>query len=94
MIGAAMRAATRAAVWSRRSFALLLTAFLFAASLLAADTRVVTLTAGRGELLQFEHDIIKVVIAEPKIADAVVACAAPTWTSPSSSSPAVSATRI
>jgi len=45
---------------------------LIAAIASAAETKTVTLTAGRGELLQFEHDIIKVVIAEPKIADAVV----------------------
>lgn len=44
-------------------------------ALFAADTPVIrplTLVAGRGELLQFDHDIIKVVIAEPKIADAIV----------------------
>ncbi len=43
---------------------------LFAADQVAQKS--VTLTAGRGELLQFSQDVIKVVIAEPKIADAVV----------------------
>ena len=34
--------------------------------------RTVALTEGRGELLQFERDIQKVAVSEPKIADAVV----------------------
>jgi pilus assembly protein CpaC len=34
--------------------------------------RDIVLVEGRGELLQFQNDISKVVIAEPKIADAVV----------------------
>src|SRR5262249_41637001 len=34
--------------------------------------REINLMAGRGELLQYAHDIVKVVIAEPKIADAIV----------------------
>src|SRR5712691_8034806 len=41
----------------------------------AADTPVVrplSLTVGKGELLQFEQDVLKVVVAEPKIADAIV----------------------
>src|SRR5712691_668855 len=41
----------------------------------AADTPVVrplSLMVGKGELLQFEQDILKVVVAEPKIADAIV----------------------
>jgi pilus assembly protein CpaC len=41
----------------------------------AADTPVVhplLLTVGKGELLQFEQDVAKVVVAEPRIADAVV----------------------
>jgi len=41
----------------------------------AADTPVVrplSLTVGKGELLQFEQDVSKVVVAEPRIADAVV----------------------
>jgi pilus assembly protein CpaC len=37
-----------------------------------APPHEMTLTAGRGELLQFERDITKVAVAEPKIADAVV----------------------
>ncbi len=34
--------------------------------------REVTIVTGRGELLQFERDIERVAISEPKIADAVV----------------------
>lgn len=34
--------------------------------------RALSITVGRGELLQFDHDISKVVIAEPKIADAII----------------------
>lgn len=45
--------------------------FILAAS--AADVgRQVSLIIGKGELLQFNNDLIKVVVAEPKIADAVV----------------------
>jgi pilus assembly protein CpaC len=45
--------------------------FIFCAS--AADiARQVSLVVGKGELLQFSNDLIKVVVAEPKIADAVV----------------------
>src|SRR5215470_20339708 len=53
--------------------ALLALLFLFRAY--AADTpavRALSLTVGKGELLQFDHDVERVVIAEPKIADAVV----------------------
>ncbi|MBS1873121.1 MAG: pilus assembly protein N-terminal domain-containing protein [Acidobacteria bacterium] len=49
--------------------------FLLAACLAAAETTsgpAITLTAGRGELIQFRQDIVRVVVAEPKIADAVV----------------------
>ena len=38
----------------------------------APSVRNVSLVEGRGELLQFERDITKVVVSEPKIADAVV----------------------
>src|ERR1700730_14754714 len=39
----------------------------------AADIgRQVSLIVGKGELLQFSNDLIKVVVAEPKIADAVI----------------------
>ena len=39
----------------------------------AADVgRQVSLIVGKGELIQFTNDLIKVVVAEPKIADAVV----------------------
>ena len=34
--------------------------------------RVIALTVGRGQLLQFSQDIIRVVVAEPKVADAIV----------------------
>jgi pilus assembly protein CpaC len=49
---------------------------LAVASVVAAQTapvrRTLTLTAGRGELLQFASDVKQVVAAEPKIADVVV----------------------
>jgi pilus assembly protein CpaC len=49
------------------------TAFLFALYASAADVgRPVSLIVGKGELIQFGNDLIKVVVAEPKIADAVV----------------------
>src|SRR3984957_9578846 len=45
--------------------------FIVAAS--GADVgHPVSLIVGKGELLQFGNDLIKVVVAEPKIADAVV----------------------
>ena len=34
--------------------------------------KVIALTVGRGQLLQFSQDIIRVVVAEPKVADAIV----------------------
>src|ERR1700687_5304240 len=37
-----------------------------------AQARDLTLIEGRGELLQFEKDVQKVAVAEPKIADAVM----------------------
>src|SRR5437588_1097106 len=37
-----------------------------------AQTRDLSLLEGRGELLQFQKDIQKVAISEPKVADAVV----------------------
>ena len=42
---------------------------LFAQSPVAHDMTMVT---GKGELLQFDRDIVRVVVAEPKIADAIV----------------------
>jgi len=36
------------------------------------QTREIALLEGRGELLTFQHDVTKVAISEPKIADAVV----------------------
>src|ERR1700675_1266783 len=48
-------------------------AIFFILSPSAADIgRQVSLIVGKGELLQFTNDLIKVVVAEPKIADAVV----------------------
>jgi len=48
-------------------------AFLFVLSVEAADIgHPVSLIVGKGELIQFANDLIKVVVAEPKIADAVV----------------------
>ena len=38
----------------------------------APRNRAISLVEGRGELLEFQHDITKVVVSEPKIADAVV----------------------
>src|SRR5258707_15776688 len=51
----------------------LLLSTLFCA--MAADSPVIrplAMVMGKGELLQFDHDIVKVVVAEPKIADAIV----------------------
>ena len=39
---------------------------------LPATARDLTLMAGRGELLQFQNDVLRLAVAEPKIADAVV----------------------
>lgn len=36
------------------------------------DVRTVSMTLGRGELLQFSNDIVRVAVAEPKVADAIV----------------------
>jgi len=49
-------------------------ALLLIASALAqtAPPREMNLTVGRGELLQFESDVLRVAVSEPKIADAVV----------------------
>lgn len=54
--------------------AVLLAASGFAPGLLAqtAPPRQLKLLIGRGELIQFERDISRVVVSEPKIADAVV----------------------
>ncbi|HWZ31340.1 MAG TPA: pilus assembly protein N-terminal domain-containing protein [Bryobacteraceae bacterium] len=45
---------------------------LIALTAFAADVRTLSLTVGKGELLQFDRDIVRVAIAEPKIADAVI----------------------
>ena len=34
--------------------------------------KVIALTVGRGQLLQFSQDLVRVVVAEPKVADAIV----------------------
>jgi pilus assembly protein CpaC len=46
--------------------------FLLAFTAFAADFKTLSLTVGKGELLQFERDVARVAIAEPKIADAVI----------------------
>jgi pilus assembly protein CpaC len=43
-----------------------------AAAQTTAPSHEITLVEGRGELLQFQNDITRVVISEPKVADAVV----------------------
>src|SRR4051812_48409147 len=43
-----------------------------AAAQTAAPSHDITLIEGRGELLRFQSDINRVVISEPKVADAVV----------------------
>ena len=45
---------------------------LFAQTTPSPAVRAISLTVGKGELLQFDRDVSKVVIAEPKIADAVI----------------------
>jgi pilus assembly protein CpaC len=55
---------------SRLASGLALSVALFAQS--APEARHVTLVVGQGELLPFTQDISKVVVAEPKIADAIV----------------------
>jgi pilus assembly protein CpaC len=56
--------------WFRAAALAALAALTAVAQTLPA--REMKLTAGRGELLQFDNDITKVAVAEPKIADAVV----------------------
>ena len=43
-----------------------------AAAQTVAPSREILLLEGRGELLRFQNDISRVVISEPKVADAVV----------------------
>ena len=50
----------------------LLAAACLAAQITKPQSRELALLEGRGELLQFQHDIQKVAISEPKTADAVV----------------------
>src|SRR6266852_7591889 len=47
-------------------------AALLIAPALAQSPREIAIITGRGELLQFERDIERVAISEPKIADAIV----------------------
>jgi len=63
-------AAVAACAWS--ALAQAPTETVQATSTGAAPSRNVSLIEGRGELLQFQRDITKVVVSEPKIADAVV----------------------
>jgi len=42
-----------------------------AAAQTVAPSRDISLIEGRGELLRFQNDISRVVISEPKVADAV-----------------------
>lgn len=60
-----VRDSIRATSWA---FALVISPALA----MAQSPRVITLTTGRGELLQFEQDIERLAISEPKIADAVL----------------------
>ena len=52
--------------------AAVLTACCWTAGGQTPQPREVRLVEGRGELLQFQNDIVRVVISEPKVADAVV----------------------
>src|SRR5215831_15814938 len=45
---------------------------VLAAAQTTAPSHEITLVEGRGELLRFQNDITRVVISEPKVADAVV----------------------
>src|SRR6266852_2418426 len=47
-------------------------AALLLAPAMAQSPREIAIVTGRGELLQFERDIERVAISEPKIADAIV----------------------
>lgn len=48
-------------------------ALVAAAALFGQNTaKTVTMTLGRGELVQFSNDIVRVAVAEPKVADAIV----------------------
>ena len=54
---------------------LLSTFLLVCSGVCAADepvVRALSLVVGNGNLLQFDHDVSRVVVSEPKIADAVV----------------------
>src|ERR1700674_3281251 len=56
------------------SWAAILTASCVAAAAQTtrSETHDLTLVEGRGELLQFQQDVTKVAISEPKVADAIV----------------------
>jgi pilus assembly protein CpaC len=51
---------------------LLLAALAAAAQTASISSKDLTLLTGRGELLQFNADVIRVAVAEPKVADAIV----------------------
>ncbi|HEV2448201.1 MAG TPA: pilus assembly protein N-terminal domain-containing protein, partial [Candidatus Sulfopaludibacter sp.] len=53
-------------IWWAAAFA------VFAIAQTQPARRAISLMEGRGELLQFQNDISRVAISEPKIADAVV----------------------
>src|SRR5262245_28702201 len=59
----------------RRSAAVIFGLFVSLLSIAPASAqspRVISIISGRGELLQFERDIERLAISEPKIADAVL----------------------
>jgi pilus assembly protein CpaC len=55
-----------------RTVSCLLIAAAAATSWAQQSAKTVSLTLGRGELVQFSSDIVRVAVAEPKIADAIV----------------------
>ena len=61
-----------------RTYQLAGTALIAAVAMFAQNTantvtpKTVTMTLGRGELVQFSNDIVRVAVAEPKVADAIV----------------------
>src|SRR4030088_1729486 len=49
-----------------------ISAFLLISPALTQSPKLISLINGRGELLTFDHDIERLAISEPKIADAVL----------------------
>jgi pilus assembly protein CpaC len=70
--GAARERAGAAAAIRTAFVILLAAAALCTAQTTKPETREFTLLEGRGELVTFKNDVTKVVISEPKVADAVV----------------------